>query len=259
MQSVSSNNPIIRISPFVPITVPMTTAELEENESGDLAQNLTTNLPNVVTQKNLPPSLLVAGPVQVDYPLPVLETLNPPTDKSASRLQFFAQNWKKITQDSWTLQTIQGYKIPFCRRPRQRRVRITRTNSHTEAKQMNLAIANLLAKGAVKAIIISLPQSKLNSIVDACQLLLVQRSGLRTLSTLIGCMSHASQKRIMLALLHYRSLPRLHLQAVAHYGHRGNVLIPLTYRALADPEWWISESNHLNGCPIRHPPIDATL
>ena len=236
----------------------MTTAELGENESRDYAQNLTTNLPKVV-QKNLPPSLLVAGPVQVDYPLPVLETLNPPTDKSASRLQFFAQNWKKITQDSWTLQTIQGYKIPFCRRPRQRRVRITRTNSHTEAKQMNLAIANLLAKGAVKAMTISLPQTKLNSTVDGCELLLVQRSGLRTLSTLIGCMSHASQTRIMLTLLHYRSLPRLHLQAVAHYGHRGNVLIPLTYRALADPEWWISESNHLNGCPIRHLPIDATL
>ena len=37
----------------------------------------------------------------------------------------------------------------------------------------------------------------------------------------------------------------------------GNVLISLTYQALADPEWWISESNHLKG--IRHPPIDATF
>ena len=82
----------------------------------------------VVTQKNPPPSLLVAGPVQADYPLPVLETLNPPTDKSVSRLQFFAQNWKKRTQDSWT---IHGYKNPFCRHPRQRCVRITRTKSHT--------------------------------------------------------------------------------------------------------------------------------
>ena len=89
--------------------------------------------------------------------------------------------------------------------------------------------------------------------MDACQLLLVQRSGLRTLSTLIGRISHASQTGIMLAPLHYGSLPRLHLQAVAHYGHGGNVLIPLTYQALADPEWWVSESNHLNSCPIRHP------
>lgn len=72
--------------------------------------------------------LLVAEPVQADYPLPVLETLNPPTDKSVSRLQFFAQNWKKRTQDSWT---IQGYKTPFCRHPRQRCVRITRIKSHT--------------------------------------------------------------------------------------------------------------------------------
>lgn len=69
-----------------------------------------------------------------------------------------------------------------------------------------------------------LPQPKLNSIGDACQLLLIQRSRLlRTLSILIRRMGHASQTRIMLAPLHYRSLLRLHLQAVAPYGHGGNV------------------------------------
>lgn len=113
MQSVSSNNPIIRISPFVPITVPMTTAELEENESGDLAQNLTTNLPNVVTQKNLPPSLLVAGPVQVDYPLPVLETLNPPTDKSASRLQFFCSKLEENNAGFMDITNNSGVQDPL--------------------------------------------------------------------------------------------------------------------------------------------------
>ena len=112
-KSVSSNNPIIRISPFVPITVPMTTAELEENESGDLAQNLTTNLPNVVTQKNLPPSLLVAGPVQVDYPLPVLETLKPPTDKSASRLQFFCSKLEENNAGFMDITNNSGVQDPL--------------------------------------------------------------------------------------------------------------------------------------------------
>lgn len=82
---------------------------------------------------------------------------------------------------------------------------------------------------------------------------------MRTLSILIGRMSHASQTGIMLAPLHYRSLPRLHVQAVAHYSHGRNVLIPFTFQAQADPKWWVSESNHLNSCPIRHPPTDVTL
>ena len=35
-------------------------------------------------------------------------------------------------------------------------------------------------------------------------------------------------RNAMLALLHFRSLQWLHLQAVAQYGHGQNVLIPLT-------------------------------
>ena len=151
-QSASSNNPTDGISPFVQNTAPLITADLEGCGNGGLAQNLVTNPPNVAKQMTLPTSSLVTKPVPADYPLPVSETLSPTNHKSAARLQYFVMNWKKLTKDPWTLQTIQGYKIPFCRRPRQWRTRITPAKSSMEAQQMDRAIANLLAKGAVKAV-----------------------------------------------------------------------------------------------------------
>ena len=54
---------------------------------------------------------------------------------------------------------------------------------------------------------LSLPQPKLTTIVDTCHHLLAQGRGpVRTLSTLIGQMSHASQTGILVAPLHYRGL-----------------------------------------------------
>ena len=35
--------------------------------------------------------------------------------------------------------------------------------------------------------------------------------------------------------------------------------VPLNYQALADLKWWVSESEHLNGCPVQQPPIGATI
>ena len=107
---------------------------------------------------------------------------------------------------------------------------------------------------------ISLPQPKLSTILDTCQVLLTQGCvPMRTLSTLIGRMSHASQTGIMMAPLYYRGLQRLHLQTVAQHGHGSRVSVPLNYQALADLKWWVSESEHLNGCPVQQPPIDATI
>ena len=96
------------------------------------------------------PSNLTPRPARADYPFPYLKMLTPPTNRSATRLQFFVQNWKQTTQDTWTLQTIQGYKIPFCRRPGQRRMRLTRVKCHSDAYRMEKAIKDLLAKGAVR-------------------------------------------------------------------------------------------------------------
>ena len=369
--------------------------------------------------------------------------LTPPTNRSATRLQFFVQNWKQITQDTWTLQTIQGYKIPLYRRPRQWRMRVTRIKCPSDAHHMEMAIKDLLSKGAVREVqpqddqftstlflvqkengdyrpiinlralnrflekesfkmeglqvvksliqqgdfmmkldlkdayyaipihhshrkylrfiyqdrtyefqclpfglssapraftktlkpvlavlrsmgirvviyiddmlllhqqskvlqeifaqvvdlleklgflvkrekcspipcqhliflgaaldsttmTLCLPQPKLTSIVDTCHHLLTQGNGsVRTLSTLIGQMSHASQTGILVAPLHYRGLQRLYLQAVSQHGQARKVIVPLTSQALKDLEWWVSESScRLNGCPIQLPPIDLTV
>jgi len=77
---------------------------------------------------------------------------------------------------------------------------------------------------------------------------------------LIGQMSHASQTEILVALLHYRGLQRLHLQAVSRHGQGSKVIVPLTSQAHKDLEWWVLESSyHLNGCPIQPSPIDLRV
>ena len=108
---------------------------------------------------------------------------------------------------------------------------------------------------------LSLPQQKLTSIVDTYHHLLAHGSGsVRTLSTLIGQMSHASQTGISVAPLHYRGLRRLYLQAVSQHWQARKVIVPLSSQAHKDLEWWVSESScRLNCCPIQLPPIDPTV
>ena len=129
-------------SPFVDNTAPLTTVELEGNGNGGMAQGLSGSPPKEPEQQDSP-SNLTPRPARADYPFPCLKMLTPPTNISATRLQFFVQNWKQITQDTWTLQTIQGYKIPFCRRPRQWRMRVTRVKCLSDAYHMERAITDL--------------------------------------------------------------------------------------------------------------------
>ena len=103
-------------------------------------------------QQDPPPSNLTPRTARADYLFPCLKVLTPPTNGSATHLQFFVQNWKQITQDTWTLQTIQGYKIPLYRRPRQWRMRVTRVKCHSDAHHMEMAIKDLLSKGAVREV-----------------------------------------------------------------------------------------------------------
>ena len=104
-------------SPFVATTAPLTTVELEGNGNGDMAPGSTHSLPKGPEQQEPPSSNLTSRPAQADYPFPCLQMLTTSTDRTATRLPLFVQNWKQITQGTWTLQTIQGYKIPFCTPP----------------------------------------------------------------------------------------------------------------------------------------------
>ena len=133
-------------------TAPLTTVGLKGNGNGDKAQGLTCSPPKGPGQQDPPPSNLTPRTARADYPFPCLKVLTPPTNRSATRLQFFVQNWKQITQDTWTLQAIQGYKIPLYRRPRQWRMRVTRVKCPSDAHHMEMAIKDLLSKGAVRKV-----------------------------------------------------------------------------------------------------------
>ena len=93
-------------SPFVETTAPLTTVELGGNGNGDMAPGLANSLRKGPEQQDPSPSNLTPRPAQADNPFPCLQMLTPPTNGTATRLQFFVQNWKQITQGTWTLQII---------------------------------------------------------------------------------------------------------------------------------------------------------
>lgn len=59
---------------------------------------------------------------------------------------------KKKTQGTWTLQIIKGYGISFCRCPRQWRMEVTRVKCNPDVHHLEMAIKDLLAKGAVREV-----------------------------------------------------------------------------------------------------------
>ena len=67
----------------------------------------------------------------------------------AGRLAYFKDNWSRVSQDQWILDTIRGYKIEFVTQPTQERQ--PRASMSSTSEQMLLAeeIAKLLTKGAV--------------------------------------------------------------------------------------------------------------
>ena len=66
----------------------------------------------------------------------------------AGRLCLFVENWKKLTQDLWVLNTIQGYKISFSTDPYQRGIPEF-VVSNEEKVFISQEIQSLLDKGAV--------------------------------------------------------------------------------------------------------------
>ena len=66
----------------------------------------------------------------------------------AGRLRLFVDNWKKLTQDLWVLNTIQGYKIPFSMDPYQKGIPES-VVSKEEDVYISQEIQSLLDKGAV--------------------------------------------------------------------------------------------------------------
>ena len=71
-----------------------------------------------------------------------------PSPVLGGRLSLFVENWKKLTQDSWVLSTVQGYKITFHTEPYQRRIPTTVVNKDEDAF-ISEEVQSLLEKGAV--------------------------------------------------------------------------------------------------------------
>ncbi|PFX17888.1 hypothetical protein AWC38_SpisGene17767 [Stylophora pistillata] len=86
-----------------------------------------------------------------DY-IPELCTIPFPTQITACRLERFLTNWKILTKDPWTLNTVTGYRIPFVIPPRQRRPRVTSTTNKQKTLLLREPIRTLISKGAVKEV-----------------------------------------------------------------------------------------------------------
>ena len=72
-----------------------------------------------------------------------------PKGSTAGRLRHFQQNWQRITQDEWVLETVAGYRIPFTHNPRQS----SRPPSHTSSEEISFIedeIQSILQVGAIK-------------------------------------------------------------------------------------------------------------
>lgn len=67
------------------------------------------------------------------------------------RLKYFYQKWKEITTDSFILETVKGYKIPFNRPVRQRVIPTVKFANTAEEQVVADAIGKLIEKGAVRS------------------------------------------------------------------------------------------------------------
>lgn len=86
--------------PFVETTATLTTVKLGRNGNGDMTQGLIRSLQKL--QQDPPPNHLTPRQAQADYPFPCLKMLMPPPMDQQLVNSFFVQNWKQITQNTWT-------------------------------------------------------------------------------------------------------------------------------------------------------------
>ena len=66
----------------------------------------------------------------------------------AGKLQYFLDPWMQLTQDSWILDTVRGYQIPFRERPPNRQIPAF-TFTETESKLISAEVGELLRKQAI--------------------------------------------------------------------------------------------------------------
>jgi len=65
----------------------------------------------------------------------------------AGRLKALLENWKILTQDPWTLQTIKGYQIPFLSTPIQNQLPLQLVSKEEEMCLVDHEVQEILSKG----------------------------------------------------------------------------------------------------------------
>ena len=68
----------------------------------------------------------------------------------AGRLKALLENWKILTRDPWTLQTIEGYQIPFLSTPIQNQVPLQLVSKEEEMCLVDHEVQEMLSKGAIE-------------------------------------------------------------------------------------------------------------
>ena len=72
--------------------------------------------------------------------------------KVAGRLAHFVNTWKVLTKDSWVLQTVKGFQIPFVGQPVQERKPRVPSFPSEQSAQMLEEVSSLVEKGAVTVV-----------------------------------------------------------------------------------------------------------
>lgn len=70
----------------------------------------------------------------------------------AGRTTLFVQTWRSITQDQWVLNTIQGYRIQFVKKPFQHHTPIPPSMSVQDKLAVDGEVKTLLTKGAIQVV-----------------------------------------------------------------------------------------------------------
>ena len=85
--------------------------------------------------------------------------------KVAGRLTHFVNAWKVLTKDSWVLQTVQGFQIPFVGQPIQERKPRVPSFPSEQSAQILEEVSSLVEKGAVTVVDSHYPQTEFYSVL----------------------------------------------------------------------------------------------
>ena len=68
----------------------------------------------------------------------------------AGRIKHFLPNWEKLTQDTWVLETVEGFMVPFRQKPFQQQLPKPLKHSKAEEDLLQEKIQSMMAKNVIE-------------------------------------------------------------------------------------------------------------